>query len=43
MLALLPGGGAIYLVLVDLKEAVILLAFATMSAAPILYSLTRGF
>ena len=31
MLALLIGGGAIYLVLGDLKEAVILLAFATMS------------
>jgi magnesium-transporting ATPase (P-type) len=31
MLALLLGGGAIYLVLGDLKEAVILLAFAMMS------------
>ena len=31
MLALLLGGGVIYLVLGDLKEAVILLAFATMS------------
>ena len=31
MLALLLGGGAIYLVLGDLKEALILLAFATMS------------
>jgi Ca2+-transporting ATPase len=31
MLALLLGGGAIYLVLGDLKEAIILLVFATMS------------
>ena len=31
MLALLLGGGAIYLVLGDVKEALILLAFATMS------------
>jgi Ca2+-transporting ATPase len=31
MLALLLGGGTIYLVLGDVKEAVILLAFATMS------------
>ena len=31
MLALLPGGGVIYLALGDLKEALILLAFATMS------------
>ena len=31
MLALLLGGGAIYLVLGDLKEALILLAFAAMS------------
>ena len=31
MLALLLGGGAIYLVLGDLKEALILLVFATMS------------
>ncbi len=31
MLALLLGGGAIYLALGDLKEAIILLAFATMS------------
>src|SRR4249919_1793043 len=31
MLALLLGGGVIYLVLGDLQEAVILLAFATMS------------
>lgn len=31
MLALLLGGGVVYLVLGDLKEAVILLAFATMS------------
>ncbi len=31
MLALLLGGGAIYLVLGDLKDALILLAFATMS------------
>jgi Ca2+-transporting ATPase len=31
MLALLLGGGVIYLVLGDLKEAIILLAFATMS------------
>src|SRR5688572_20868416 len=31
MLALLIGGGAIYLALGDLKEATILLAFATMS------------
>ena len=31
MLALLLGGGVIYLVLGDLKEALILLAFATMS------------
>lgn len=31
MLALLLGGGAIYLLLGDLKEALILLAFATMS------------
>jgi P-type Ca2+ transporter type 2C len=33
MLALLLGGGLIYLLLGDLKEAVILLAFATMSVA----------
>ena len=31
MLALLLGGGVVYLLLGDLKEAVILLAFATMS------------
>ena len=31
MLALLLGGGAIYLVLGDLKEAIILLAFASPS------------
>ncbi len=31
MLALLLGGGAVYLALGDLKEALILLAFATMS------------
>ena len=31
MLALLLGGGVVYLVLGDLKEAIILLAFATMS------------
>ena len=31
MLALLLGGGAIYLALGDLKEALILLAFATFS------------
>ena len=31
MLALLLGGGVIYLVLGDLKEAIILLAFAMMS------------
>ena len=31
MLALLLGGGVIYLALGDLKEALILLAFATMS------------
>ncbi len=31
MLALLLGGGAIYLVLGDLKEALVLLAFATLS------------
>src|SRR5580765_5620412 len=31
MLALLLGGGAIYLALGDLKEAIILLVFATMS------------
>ncbi len=33
MLALLLGGGLIYLLLGDLKEAVILLVFATMSVA----------
>jgi P-type Ca2+ transporter type 2C len=33
MLALLLGGGVIYLLLGDLKEAVILLVFATMSVA----------
>lgn len=33
MLALLLGGGAIYLLLGDLKEAIILLVFATMSVA----------
>ena len=33
MLALLLGGGAIYLVLGDLREALILLAFATLSVA----------
>ena len=31
MLALLLGGGAVYLVLGDLKEALILIAFATLS------------
>ena len=31
MLASLLGGGAIYLVLGDLKEAIILLAFASLS------------
>ena len=33
MLALLLGGGVVYLLLGDLKEAVILLVFATMSVA----------
>jgi Ca2+-transporting ATPase len=33
MLALLLGGGVIYLILGDVKEALILLAFATMSVA----------
>ena len=33
MLALLLGGGLVYLVLGDLKEALILLVFATLSVA----------
>jgi Ca2+-transporting ATPase len=41
MLALLLGGGAIYLVLGDLKEALILLAFATMSVAITVVQETR--
>ena len=41
MLALLLGGGAIYLVLGDLKEAVILLAFATMSVVITVVQETR--
>src|SRR5450830_923892 len=41
MLALLLGGGAIYLVLGDLKEALILLAFATMSVLITIVQETR--
>ena len=41
MLALLLGGGAIYLVLGDLKEAVILLVFATMSVVITVVQETR--
>jgi len=41
MLALLLGGGAIYLVLGDLKEALILLAFATMSVVITVVQETR--
>src|SRR4249919_3618885 len=41
MLALLLGGGAIYLVLGDLKEALILLAFATLSVVITVVQETR--
>jgi len=41
MLALLLGGGAIYLVLGNLKEALILLAFATMSVVITVVQETR--
>ena len=41
MLALLLGGGAIYLILGDLKEALILLAFATMSVVITVVQETR--
>lgn len=41
MLALLLGGGMIYLVLGDLKEAMILLAFATMSVLITIVQETR--
>ena len=41
MLALLLVGGAVYLVLGDLKEAVILLAFATLSVAITVIQETR--
>jgi len=41
MLALLLGGGAIYLALGDLKEALILLAFATMSVVITVVQETR--
>src|SRR4249919_1558987 len=41
MLALLLGGGVIYLVLGDLKEALILLAFATMSVSITVVQETR--
>jgi Ca2+-transporting ATPase len=41
MLALLLGGGVIYLVLGDLKEALILLAFATMSVSITVIQETR--
>ena len=41
MLALLLGGGVIYLALGDLKEALILLAFATMSVAITVVQETR--
>ena len=41
MLALLLGGGVIYLVLGDLKEALILLAFATMSVVITVVQETR--
>ena len=41
MLALLLGGGAIYLVLGDLKEALILLIFATLSVVITVVQETR--
>src|SRR5665647_3205582 len=41
MLALLLGGGIVYLVLGDLKEALILLAFATMSVLITIVQETR--
>ena len=41
MLALLLGGGVVYLVLGDLKEALILLAFATMSVVITVVQETR--
>ena len=41
MLALLLGGGAIYLVLGDLKEALVLLAFATLSVVITVVQETR--
>ena len=41
MLALLLGGGAVYLALGDLKEALILLAFATMSVVITVVQETR--
>ena len=41
MLALLVGGGAVYLALGDLREALILLAFATLSVAITVVQETR--
>ena len=41
MLALLLGGGIVYLLLGDLKEAIILVAFATMSIAITVVQETR--
>jgi magnesium-transporting ATPase (P-type) len=41
MLALLLGGGAIYMVIGDLKDALILLAFATLSVAITVIQETR--
>ena len=41
MLALLLGGGVLYLVLGDLKEALILLVFATMSVVITVVQETR--
>ena len=41
MLALLLGGGVVYLVLGDLKEALILLAFATLSVVITVVQETR--
>jgi len=41
MLALLLGGGVVYLALGDLKEALILLAFATMSVVITVVQETR--
>jgi Ca2+-transporting ATPase len=42
MLALLLGGGIVYLLLGDLKEAIILVAFATMSIAVTVVQETRA-